>query len=450
MSSPSLVAAALALWQDRMRSDSSSDGSSSESSSSSEDDDDDHEMQVLAQAHQQLTAQVTLLRALVNQRKMHSPVYQDDEVNAATADSIGGHDGLVGDQGDPVAEFLRDSDDATFYDMFRMQRSSFTALLERVASKMDLTGAQTTFSGSTVSPGIALLLFLFHCVHRSSYEELSETFGIAPAVSCSLLIRQVAIAVAALELIKLPTSENEVRALADANEALSGVPQCVLSIGGTHCPIEKPAYYADAYLNAKGYYSTVLHAAVDHKLRFREIVAGWPGGLANSRVFASSSLRLSCKDWLKQFPAKLVPTMDKDNESLPMFLLGDAAYDSDEHLVTMYNDSDRENGPVRLALSVLHSYVTQAFTLLRRRFGVLLAPLATKADGFSAIPPLLFALCSLHNFLEDRGDSYDGLNDGDEDLRAFELSFPAPEQESSNEDNGGYSTRRVLEKYLLR
>lgn len=114
----------------------------------------------------------------------------------------------------------------------------------------------------------------------------SETFGVS---TYSCLITRVAPAITELGLIKLPLQSKAVR-ISSMNERCTCFPQCVLSIDGTQIPITQPAHSGKKYYNRERYYNTVMQAAADHSLQFRDVVVVWSGSVDDNRVFMNSEL----------------------------------------------------------------------------------------------------------------------------------------------------------------
>ena len=128
-------------------------------------------------------------------------------------------------------------------------------------------------------------------------------------------------------------------------EQMKGFPRVIGAVDGCHIQIKTPqdAYHPMSYLNRKKDYSVILQvcfkktknhlklkikytfsqryfhfinqmfifqAVCDHKLRFTDIVSGWPGSVHDARVFKNSEL------------------YSRSHQLFPgdMHILGDAAY----------------------------------------------------------------------------------------------------------------------------
>lgn len=132
-------------------------------------------------------------------------------------------------------------DDSRFYENFRMRRSLWWVLLDAVRGEI---AKETTSLRSPVPPETALLLFLYFCAHGVNYRVLSEKFGVEHS-TCHYILRRVADAICNLGLIKRPIHA-EAAKITRANERRRGVPQCLLSVDGTHIPIVQPPHSGKA------------------------------------------------------------------------------------------------------------------------------------------------------------------------------------------------------------
>ncbi|OWZ11689.1 Nuclease HARBI1 [Phytophthora megakarya] len=129
-----------------------------------------------------------------------------------------------------------------------MRRITFSKLLERVRLRIE---RQDTNFRKAVPASNVLLAFLYYAAHGVSFAVLHEKIGIGIS-TCSEILRRVAGAISELGLISLP-SEIELLEISVRNERRSGIPQCTLSVDGSHIPIMQPQQSEKSTSIAKGF-----------------------------------------------------------------------------------------------------------------------------------------------------------------------------------------------------
>src|SRR5271163_822394 len=91
---------------------------------------------------------------------------------------------------------------------------------------------------------------------------------------------------------------------------------------------------------------SLILAAVDHKNRFVELTVGWPGSVADGRVFSNSFLKKNLERLLGNIHTTPLHTRTSDTspdtqtEQVPAFILGDSAYPNRTRIVTTYKNTD--------------------------------------------------------------------------------------------------------------
>ena len=122
---------------------------------------------------------------------------------------------------------------------------------------------------------------------------------------------------AAVEMIHLiPTGDN-LTAVVTGFEDTWAFPQCAGAIDRSHIPIQAPGECPKDYYNWKGHHSILLQALVDHRYCFMDINIGWPGSvhdaciLANSELYRRGQLGVLFPEQPKQIDGVSVPrTLD--------------------------------------------------------------------------------------------------------------------------------------------
>ncbi|KAJ4429054.1 hypothetical protein ANN_26050 [Periplaneta americana] len=135
-----------------------------------------------------------------------------------------------------------------------------------------------------------VLIFLWYIGHQtSSFRDVADRFDIAIS-SMHRVIRRVAIYLSNLspQVIKWPT-QNE-KAISAEHFRNNGFSNIIRVIDGCHIKIDKPEHDADSYINRKGFYSIQMQAVVDHIMKFKDVLLGYPGSVHDSRVYRTSPL----------------------------------------------------------------------------------------------------------------------------------------------------------------
>jgi hypothetical protein len=368
------------------------------------------------------------------------------------------------------------SEVATFTTSFRMTRDSFFnlhALLQPYIEK------KQTHLRPTLRSEHRLAIFLYHIAHGDSYTSLSDQFAVGKSTISNIVgdVSKAIVDQLSQRYIRFPTSDEALRSM-DFWKEKNGIPGVVGCIDGCHIPIIQPAHTGTAYCNRKGFYSLnvqgpilpcclcSLLAAVDHKRRFIELTVGWPGSVADGRVFANSYLQKNLEKLLANLQPTRVPTRlsstsdDTQHEDVPAFILGDSAYPSRTRIVPTFRNCDcnrsRDVGALNVKLAGIRYYIENAFGILKARFRLLNRALECSREHIIRASYLITAIFVMHNFLIDGGDIYEatraeleavghspdsinvnGDGDGDGDGR-----FAGAEDDLEN--NGGAPTRDIL------
>ena len=197
------------------------------------------------------------------------------------------------------------------------------------------------------------------------------------------------------EKIIFPSTESEIRRIANGFKKLGRIPNVIGAIDGSHIPIKAPHLFPVDYFNRKGFYSIVLQAVVDHKKKFLDICVGWPGSTHDSRVLTNSNLYNKFNN-----QNNLVTTYFNNK-----YILGDGGYPNLGWLIVPYKDIGRGLIQKQTYFNLKHSQtrikIEQAFGLLKGRWRCLLHNLEV---SFEIVSHIITACCILHNICEERHD----------------------------------------------
>jgi hypothetical protein len=200
--------------------------------------------------------------------------------------------------------------------------------------------------------------------------------------------------------------------------------------------------------------SDIRAAAVDHRNRFVDLCVGWPGSVADGRVWSTSALKASLETLLFNIPSVPVATRRQDSDEMqyeyvPAFILVDSAYPSTSRTVPTFKTTECRNSSsvkrLNEKLSSIRYCIEQAFGICKGRFRLFSRPLECAKDDVTRATKLIIAIFTLHNFLVDVEDLKD------EDVEEVEVDRAEIDMEidEGNEigDNQDFSTRDILLRY---
>jgi hypothetical protein len=147
---------------------------------------------------------------------------------------------------------------------------------------------------------------------------------------------------------------------------------------------------------------------VDCDRRFLDVEIGWPGSVADRRIFDKSLLNTKYEQVLAALGRVPLATGPGITEEFPAFILGDSAYPNTRHFVTTYKITEYDADPAIRKLNQLLSkarcHVEHAFGLIKGRFKILEKPLKCAAEDFPFSMHLIASIFVMHNFLIDTHD----------------------------------------------
>nr|XP_012222949.1 PREDICTED: putative nuclease HARBI1 [Linepithema humile] len=267
-----------------------------------------------------------------------------------------------------------------FKSHFRMLPSTFEFVLNEIGDQL----CRNTDGNQMVSPDKQLLLSLWRFATPDSYRSIIHRFNVSKDTAINSM-RRVTKALCKLSsrFIVWPT-ENKIQNNILGFSIISGFPDTIGAIDGTHINIPAPTVNPEAYVNRKEHHSIHLQAVCDHTRYFTHVYVGNVGSVHDSRVFRLSSL----KEYINN------PTKFPNNTHI----IGDAAYALHKHLLVPYSDNGHLTQCQKnynLCHSSTRMVIERAFGLLKGRWRSLLHNLAMNRVDF--IPYHILACCVLHN-----------------------------------------------------
>ena len=175
-------------------------------------------------------------------------------------------------------------------------------------------------------------------------------------------------------IIKWPSTAETDKLVCDYN-----FPGGFAAVDGCHVPIKVPIQHADSYINRKSFASVVLQATCTKNLQFIDVSTGWPGSMHDARIYRKSKLHKLLNSGVIQ---------------RQYHVLGDSAYPLELNLMVPY----RDNGHLSENQKKFNSRcsIERAFALFKGKFRRLKY---LDINDLSAVPNIILAACTLHNFI---------------------------------------------------
>uniref|UniRef100_A0A667ZQ90 DDE Tnp4 domain-containing protein n=2 Tax=Myripristis murdjan TaxID=586833 RepID=A0A667ZQ90_9TELE len=165
---------------------------------------------------------------------------------------------------------------------FRMKFETFQHLCNILRPSLT---RQSTRYREPVPVELRVAICLWRLATNLEYRSISHLFGVGISTACQITQEVVTSLNRQMrdQYIKTP-SEMELKAIVMGYRDKWRFPQVAGAIDGTHIGILAPADHPADYYNRKGFYSVLLQAVVDHKMKFWDINVGWPGKVHDARV----------------------------------------------------------------------------------------------------------------------------------------------------------------------
>jgi hypothetical protein len=197
--------------------------------------------------------------------------------------------------------------------------------------------------------------------------------------------------------------------------------------------------------------SKLIVAAVDHRKRFIDLVVGYPGSVADGRIWANSNLNNRLEAFFTDLPSTPITTQAiGDNraqiESIPAFILADSAYPSTQRVVPTFRTTECNRCQItkklNRKLASVRYCIENAFGICKGRFRILNNPLECAAEDITRAAMLVVAVFTLHNFLI--------AEDDDTDIAPIEREAEEIVDEVADieMENQGLSTRDILWRHI--
>ena len=362
-------------------------------------------------------------------------------------------------------ELFTDSD---FESTFRMSRTSFNILHRLLQLSIQ---KQNTHLRRPINSKTRLRVFLYHVYLGVPYRAICNQFAVGKS-SVSKIVGEVAKAIVIVmgkRYIRMPEPAEAQRSIEHWRKVTKGIPGIVGCIDGSHIPITRPCVSGNGYYNRKGFYSLniqgiylairralLILAVVDHRKRFIDLTVGWPGSVADGRVWANSALKANIENFLSPLSAIPIATVNETgetiNELVPAFLLGDSAYPNNARIVTTFKNTDCARCSItkhlNQKLAGARYYVENAFGICKGRFRILNRPLECATEDITRAVTLVVAICILHNFLIDVRDETDIIPEPRSEEERFVTREDGDVIDEQDKDIIDIMTRDILLRHI--
>ncbi|XP_071510863.1 uncharacterized protein [Diadema antillarum] len=187
-----------------------------------------------------------------------------------------------------------------------------------------------------LEPGLKLAIALRYIASGDSYKSLSYGFRVAPN-TISTIVPEVCQAIYEElheECIKLPTTEEEWKEVAQGFSDRWNFHHTLGAIDGKHVAIQAPSHSGSAYHNYKGYFSVVMLAVVDSQYKFMYLDVGSNGSCSDAGIFKDSELYSALEEGAAALPPP--EPLPDDDHPIPLFFVGDDAFGLKDWMMKPY------------------------------------------------------------------------------------------------------------------
>lgn len=284
-----------------------------------------------------------------------------------------------------------------FKTTFGMSRKTFDYICSLVKEHMMSKTHFTFTNGKPMSLNDQVALALRRLGSGNSLITIGDLFGAHHSTVSQVTWRFVeAMEEKGLHHLRWPSTEEEMSELKCKFEKIRGLPNCCGAIDTTHITmlLTSSDQEADCWLDRSEKHSMILQAVVDPDMKFRSIIAGWPGKMNDSSVLQSSSLFRQCQKGEKLNGPKM--SLSEETE-LGEYIIGDAGYPLLPWLLTPYQGSQLPESKLDFNKRLLatHLVAHKALARLKEVWKMIKGDL-WRPDKHK-LPRFILVCCILHN-----------------------------------------------------
>ncbi|CAH2004839.1 unnamed protein product [Acanthoscelides obtectus] len=284
-----------------------------------------------------------------------------------------------------------------FQNFYRMSRECFYNVLALV--KEGLEKRSTNFR-EPICPEERLLITLRYFASGCSFKALSYYFVKGHSTVRAVVHQTAKVIWEKLQpkYMPVPTTAKWMQ-IADRFHSLWNLPNCIGSIDGKHIRIQAPPRSGSAYINYKGFFSTVLLAVADADGMFVTVDVGEYGRNSDGRALMNSNFGRALQSSNLDLPQpRPIPG---DVKQIPFYFTADEAFPLKKNIMKPFSRRELTTNNRRIfntRLSRGRKSVECSFGMLAAKFAVLNTPIRCTPDK---VDILVQAMCVLHNAIKE-------------------------------------------------
>lgn len=201
--------------------------------------------------------------------------------------------------------------------------------------------------------------------------------------------------------MKVPSTHNEWRIIAENYNDRWNFPNCVGAIDGKHITLRAPENTGSLYFNYKGTFSIVLLAVVDANYQFIYLDIGAYGRNSDGGIFSHSSFGKKLIQKKLGLPPKRALPGGEHLGSMPYVFVGDEAFPLNENMMRPFpgRGCSEDQQFFNYRLSRARRIVENTFGILAARWRIFFTKIAVTPHTTKDI---VKATCVLHNMLQQQ------------------------------------------------
>ncbi|GLT65065.1 hypothetical protein SLA2020_375170 [Shorea laevis] len=294
-----------------------------------------------------------------------------------------------------------------FQSIFKMSRRTFNYICSLVKDHMMAKSRNFTFTnGKPVSFHEQVAVALRRLGSGEALLTIGDLFGLHHSTVSQMTWRFVeAMEERALHHLQWASNETEMTEIKSKFEKMQGLPNCCGVIDTTHITMCLPSSDPESkvWLDHQKNYSMVLQAIVDTKMRFRDIITGWPGKMEDWLVFQGSNFYELCDKGERLNGKTLVLS---EGLEIQEYIIGDSGYPLLPYLVVPYEGKELPESKAEFnkRLSATRLVARRAFARLKEMWRIIHGEM-WRPDKHK-LPRIILVCCLLHNIVIDLEDEF--------------------------------------------